>query len=84
MALRKLYIVLDCENDQEKEAVQQMLNELSNMRVTTGRQIVNMWPALQRNKQDLMTLFSMIRQGGVKSLLSVKGGILINKLAKSH
>ena len=28
MALRKLYIVVDCENDEQKEAVQTAFNEL--------------------------------------------------------
>ena len=32
MALRKLYIVVDCENDEQKEAVQTAFNELSNTR----------------------------------------------------
>lgn len=38
MALRKLYIVVDCENDEQKEAVQTAFNELSNTRaLTSGR-----------------------------------------------
>ena len=37
MALRKLYIVVDCENDEQKEAVQTAFNELSNTRALTVR-----------------------------------------------
>lgn len=37
MALRKLYIVVDCENDEQKEAVQTAFNELSNTRALTSR-----------------------------------------------
>lgn len=82
MALRKLYIVVDCEDDDQKEAVQKVFNELSNAKVVTSRNIISMYPFFQRNKASLFELFNMIREGGVKSLLSIKGGTLINNLRK--
>lgn len=47
MALRKLYIVIDCENDEQKEAVQTAFNELSNTRALTSRTIISMYPFLK-------------------------------------
>lgn len=44
MALRKLYIVVDCENDEQKEAVQTAFNELSNTRALTSRTVISMYP----------------------------------------
>ena len=79
--LRKLYVVVDCKDDAEKDAVQNALNELSNSRVLSGSAIVNMFPLFMKNKNDLMELFNMIRTKGVGSLLSIKGGMLIKRLS---
>ena len=84
MAIRKLYVAIDCDTDEQKEQVQQVLNELSNMRIITGRQILSSVPMIQKNRNDLYTLFNMIKQGGIKSLFSLQGGMLINRLAKSR
>lgn len=82
MALRKFYIVIDCEDDEQKEAVQAAMNELSNSRILTSRNIISMYPFFRKHRSELFELFNMVRSGGVKSLLSVRGGALINKLRK--
>lgn len=82
MALKKLYIVVDCENDEQKEAVQNALNELSNSRILTSRKIISMYPFWKKHQSELVELFNMIKTGGIKSLLSVRGGALINNLRK--
>lgn len=79
--LRKLYVVVDCKDDTEKDAVQSALNELSNSRILSGSTIVNMFPLFMRNKNDLMELFNMIKTKGISSLLSIKGGMLIKRLS---
>lgn len=79
--LRKLYIVIDCKDEAEKESVQNSLNVLSNSRVLDGSLIVNMFPLFLKNKNDLMELFNMIKTKGVGSLLSLKGGMMIKRLA---
>ncbi len=82
MALRKLYIAVDCEDDEQKNAVQTALNELSNTRVLTSRNIISMYPFFKKHQSELIELFGMIKTGGIKSLLSVRGGTLINNLRK--
>lgn len=82
MPLRKLYIVVDCENDEQKEAVQTAFDELSNTRALNSRTIISMYPFFQKNRTSLIELFRMIKEGGIKSLLSVRGGTLINNLRK--
>lgn len=49
MALRKLYIVVDCENDEQKEAVQTAFNELSNTRALTSRTVISMYIRFSKN-----------------------------------
>lgn len=80
--LRKVYVVVECADDQEKEAVQTAFNELSNMRVLTGQQIVSMYPFFRQRKAELMELFGMIRDGGAKALLSIRGATLLSHLTK--
>ena len=83
MALRKLFIVLDCDDDHQKEQVQALLNEVSNARMLNARQLVSMAPMIQRNKQDIVELFNLIKQGGIKSIMYVKGGLIISRISKN-
>ena len=80
MSLRKLYIAIDCASEEERDAVQRVLEEVSNMRVLTGSSIVRMYPMFQQKRRELTELFRMIAEGGVKSLLSMRGAQIINKL----
>lgn len=79
--LRKIVLAVECENDQEKELVQSMANEISNLRVLKGSTMINMLPIFNNNREELIQLFSMVSNNGVKSLLSIQGGLLIKKLA---
>lgn len=82
MGYRKLYIVVDCEDEEQKEAVQNALNELSNARVLTSRNIISMYPFFKKHQAELVELFNMIKVGGIKSLFSLRGGMLMNNLRK--
>lgn len=79
-----MFIVLDFDSEQQKEEVQELLKEVSNERILTGRQVVSVAPMIRRNKEDLAELFSMIKNGGVKSLMSIKGGTLISRISKNR
>ena len=57
-------------------------NELSNTRALTSRTVISMYPFFKKHRDDLFELFNMVKTGGVKSLLSVRGGTLINNLRK--
>lgn len=82
MALRKINIAVDCVDDKERDAVQSIMAEISGMRFMRGETIVGMYPYIKKHQGELVQLFSMIKSGGVKSLLSVQGGVLLNKLRK--
>lgn len=82
MALGKVFIVLDFDSEEQKAQVQDILKEISNERILTGRQIVSVAPIVRKNKSEIAQLFNMIKEGGIKSLMSVKGGMLISKMSK--
>lgn len=84
MALRKIIIAVDCENDRERDEIQKICTEISSMGMLKASQILTMAPAFQRNREDLLRLFHMITTGGVKSLMSVDGGRLLLKLSKAR
>lgn len=81
--LRKIFLVVDCADENEKEAVQNVFNEISNLRAFNGSDVLRMKPAFDRNRNDLFSLFSMIKKGGVKSLFSLQGGMLLKKLTRN-
>lgn len=82
MALRKINIAVDCMNDTQRDEVQKIMEDISCMRVLRGDIIVGMYPYIKSHQGELIQLFNMIKSGGVKSLLSVQGGVLLNKLRK--
>ena len=81
MALGKVFIVLDFDSEEQKAQVQDILKEISNERILTGRQIVSVAPIVRKNKSEIAQLFTMIKEGGIRSLMSVKGGMLISKMS---
>lgn len=48
----------------------------------TVQGVGDMKPMFDKNRNELIQLFDMISQNGIGSILSVKGGMIISKLAK--
>lgn len=82
MALRKIYLAVECADDNERDAVQVIANELSNMRVMNANSIIKMMPLVEKHRAEFTQLFQMITRDGISSLMSIRGGMLIGKLAK--
>lgn len=82
MAFRKIIIAVDCNDDNERDLVQNMANEISNTRMLKASTFLKMYPLIKDNKEDLLELFRLITEGGITSLLSVRGGKLISKFSK--
>lgn len=80
--LKKVYLVVDVADEEEKQRVQGVMNDVSNMRVLKGSQIVSMYPYFKKHEMELIQLFRMVGTGGIKSLMSGKGIGLITKLAR--
>lgn len=80
--LGKVYLVLEFDNEAQKAAVQEAFKEISNMRSITGRQIEQAYPYFRQNRAELAELFTMIRERGVKAVLSVRGAQIVSKLTR--
>lgn len=80
--LRKIIIAVDCADDSERDRVQQIATEVSNMRILDGHKMVGIWPYIQAHKGDIQQLFSLITEGGIKALLSGKGVQLLTRLTR--
>lgn len=79
--LRKLYIVIDCDDEVQVQTIQNELNQLSNSRVLTGKKIMSMLPYYKSHRTLLNELFKLVSQGGIKAVLSMKGAQLMSKLS---
>lgn len=82
MAYRKIYLAVDCDNDEQKEAVQKIFDDISNMRLLKGGLIRSSYPYIKSHQNDLYQLFTMVANGGVKSLMSANGISVVTRLAK--
>ena len=80
--LRKFTIVLECENDEQHTQAQNVLNELSNTRALTASSLLKAYPMYRARQNEIRTLFSLIRENGIKGLMSVQGAGLLAKLAR--
>jgi hypothetical protein len=80
--LRKITIAVDCADDAERDRVQEIATEISNMRILDGRRLTGIWPYVQAHKGDIQQLFSLISEGGIKALVSGKGIQLLTRLTK--
>lgn len=78
--LGKVYIVLDFADEAQKEQVQEIFKEVSNMRVTNGAQIITFYPFIKSHQQTILQLFNLVKQNGVKAIVSMQGAALIKQL----
>lgn len=82
MAYRKIYLAIDCEDDAQRDALQKIFNEISNMRVLNATQIQGMYPFFRQHQSELEQIFSLVKNKGVKGLISMQGANLLNRLTK--
>ncbi len=82
MALKKLYIAVDCENEEQKIAVQNMLKELSEARILKSRQLITMYPLLKSHRAELKNLFNVITSNETGMSKSMKVASAIAKMMK--
>ena len=78
--LGKVFLVLDFADEVQKEQVQEIFKDVSNMRVINGTQIVSFYPFIKSHQQTILQLFNLIKENGVKAVMSLQGAALIKKL----
>jgi hypothetical protein len=79
---RKIVIAVDCASDEERDEVQRVVNELSQMRLFEASRILKAYPYFRQHQRELTRLFEMVSKGGVKSLMSGSALSLIAALTK--
>lgn len=80
MALRKFQMAMDCDSEEEFNAAQEALRQISGMRLLTAKKVITYYPLLRTKEKEISRLFSLISKRGVKSLMSIEGAQLIRSL----
>ena len=80
MPLRKISVAVDCDNDQQRDMVQNIATDMSNRMTIKANNIIDIYPLLVNNHKALSELFNLITKDGPKSLLTPKGIATITKL----
>lgn len=70
--LRKIYIAVDCIDDAQKERVQKIAEEISQMRLFNGDALEKIYPELKKRKQKISELAQYIMANGVQGIKSFK------------
>ena len=76
MALRKIVVAVDCADDAQRDEVQRIMNEVSALRMFDGGQLVRVYPFVKAHERELVQLFKIVSQQGVRGLMSGAGGYI--------
>ena len=80
--LKKVFLVIECADEKQRDEAQLVLNELSNMRVIDAAKLVKAYPMFKQREAEIRQLFAIISQSGAKGLLSMQGAALITQLMR--
>ena len=80
--LKKIYLVIDVQDEAQRDRVQQIANELSNMRALNGTQIENIYPYYRQYENDIRQLFHSVSQNGFNAQTMVTVGKLATKMIR--
>lgn len=82
MALRKIYIAVECANDEQRDRVQRIAEEISSMRVFDGNMIEGVYPTLRAKQSQISGIIQHIKANGIQGVKSVKFLTLIGELIR--
>lgn len=80
MALRKIYIAINCQDDAQKERVQKIAEELSGIYQIDGAMLEAVYPQLQKKRNEIYWIIQHIKENGVKGIKSMKFISLLSSL----
>lgn len=78
---RKVFFVIDCADEQEHAALQEVFKEISNEQLFNASQVLAMYPMYRARKNELGQLFALVADKGIKGLLSMQGANLLTRFA---
>lgn len=80
--LKKIYLVIDVQDEAQRDRVQQIANELSNMRALNGTQIENIYPYYRQYENDIRQLFWNVSNNGFNTQTMMTIGKLASKMIR--
>lgn len=82
--LKKIFIVIDVTDEAQRDRVQLIANELSNMRALNGTQIENIYPLYRQYENDIRQLFWNVSQNGFNTQTMMTIGKLASKMIRKR
>lgn len=80
--LKKIFLVINVTDDAQRDRIQQIANELSNMRPFNGTQVENIYPFYRQYENDIRQLFRSVSQNGFNAQTMVTVGKLASKMIR--
>lgn len=71
MGLRKVYIAVDCENDQEQMLVQNIAKEISGTFDIKAKDLISFYPFVKSNKGILYSAVKTVAKEGKKGVMKL-------------
>lgn len=71
MAYKKVYVAIDCENEQEQQKVQELAKEISGVLTLKARELIGFYPVLQKNRALIYNAFNILSKEGKKGLFKL-------------
>jgi hypothetical protein len=68
---KKIYIAVDCENEQEQQLVQNIAQDISQSFTIKAKDLIGFYPAIQKNKALLNTIVKTVSREGKKGLMKL-------------
>ena len=82
--LKKIYLVIDVQDEAQRDRVQQIANELSNMRALNGTQIENIYPLYRQYENHIRQLFWNVSHNGFNTQTMMTIGKLASKMIRKR
>ena len=71
MAYRKVILAVDCENEQEKQKMQEIANELSELLHFKAKDLIEFYPILKTHRALIYNSINIISKEGKRGLLKL-------------
>lgn len=71
MAYKKIALAVDCETEAEQQKVQEIAKELSEILRLKAKDLIDIYPTLQKNKGLIFSVVNTISKEGKKGLFKL-------------
>ena len=71
MAHRKIILAVDCENDQQQQAVQRIAEELSKTFLISAKDLIAFYPFVKKHKALLYSAVKTVSKEGKKGVMKL-------------